>query len=1695
MSIFDLHANILKDYEKYVRSFLTISDDRIRQFVEQKLLEENTFWPDALLQMNPSYKLAASVSDLADAGVLSRRTAQVFCDRSGSPFQLYQHQCDAIRLASERKSFIVTSGTGSGKSLTYFIPIFDAILRKENPPREVCAIVIYPMNALVNSQYESLKELAEAYQERVGTPLPVRFAKYTGQEQLEAKQQIQSERPHILLTNFMMLEMILLRPQEAAFVDPETKGLNFIVLDELHTYRGRQGADVAMLVRRLKERCGNPGLLHIGTSATMVADVAASSMERRQNVADFAARLFGVDMDKSRIVEETLVPVAAFGPLPSRQDLCNSLLRPLPKTASDLLSDPLTQWLEAKVGIEKDSEGNFRRKVPKSLSEIASELSSDSGVALEQCKEKLRQVFLLGSRLRTGDGRPVFAFKLHQFISQGRSVYGTLEKRTERYLTLDGQYYAPPSDTARSRVLYPMVFCRLCGQEYYRVKHDRVRGEFVPWPELSFGAESDNEVRGYLMLPPSDDFQWSDEDLPPEWLGANGTVKREYRDHKPQLVRVQPDGLISQSERDENSVPAWFQLAPFLICMSCGEYYSRREGDFRKLTGLSNEGRSSATTTLSVALLEHAPRAGIEGASRKLLSFTDNRQDASLQAGHFNDFVLVCLLRAAICRALERYRELTFDNIAEKTVEALDVPLKEIAQNPGLDPDSPSAQSVRRVFRDLIEYRIYEDLRRAWRVVHPNLEQCGLLEIEYRGLKECTSRDELWVELPEIACLSPSERICLIRPVLDFARKKLAISVECLQENYQTRLRQRVNQFLNDRWCFDDSEERLRKAEYLILPGQREIRLQGISLGARSLIGRYLSRKLGRMQQYEHFVRKLVDILIAQGLLCKGNERNTEFVQLNAGVLVWKAGSGNVPPPDPIHSRRVDAGLLDEVQRTANAYFRDLYQDRAVSLRDVEGLEHTAQIRYEDRVVREDRFRKGDLKVLFCSPTMELGIDISDLQLVHLRNVPPSPASYAQRSGRAGRKGDPALVVTYCSALSGHDQYFFRKRAEIVAGSVRPPRIDLSNEDMVRAHLHAIWLAEVRLKIDRSIEELLEVRDPALPLREPIRAQIQLSPQGLQICIDKGRRILSCNRQEIEQSGWWRPDWIEDTFRNAALQFDRAFDRWRSLYQAATKQLNQAQQQLATALDPQLQAAARQKTDEAVRQRNILLNLGRAEESEFYPYRYLASEGFLPGYNFPRLPVRVYIPRNDGEFISRSRFLAISEFAPENFIYHEGAKFQIDRLWAPPGGLAASRSRAKLCQACGYFNSEYNDLCDGCRAPLDGAVGLLQDLLEMPNVRARRRERITCDEEERARRGYEISTHYRFAVSDGKMRITKARAGKDPSSPLLELDYAPQSTLYRINSGWKRQRVSGFLIDLATGEVVSGEENPRDAAPAPAEPRDVARVNLFVQATCNLLRLRPAPEIRDNESALASLQYALQRGMEQVFQIEETELASVRIGSGDQTAILYWEASEGGVGILRRLVDEPGLMAQIAAAALERCHFDPAGEDLSSECTCACYECLLSYGNQQDHQFLKRHSARDILLDLCRCTTSLIHGARDYEDQYLYLKKLTDTRSDLERRFIEHLYKTRRHLPDECQKAIPEVRTYPDFFYERHHACVYCDGSVHDDPVQKQKDAEIRSRLRDLGYRVIVIRYDKDLEEQLAAYPDVFGPRDERRQD
>jgi superfamily II DNA/RNA helicase len=144
--------------------------------------------------------------------------------------------------------------------------------------------------------------------------------------------------------------------------------------------------------------------------------------------------------------------------------------------------------------------------------------------------------------------------------------------------------------------------------------------------------------------------------------------------------------------------------------------------------------------------------------------------------------------------------------------------------------------------------------------------------------------------------------------------------------------------------------------------------------------------------------------------------------------------------------------------------------------------EHTGQVDANDRIEREELFRKGRLPALFCSPTMELGVDIRDLHSVHLRNVPPTPANYAQRSGRAGRGGRPALIAAFAAQGNHHDQYFFRYRNRMIAGAVEPARMDLRNRELVEAHIYSAWLAIVGMSLGSSIADVLDLENPALPI-------------------------------------------------------------------------------------------------------------------------------------------------------------------------------------------------------------------------------------------------------------------------------------------------------------------------------------------------------------------------------------------------------------------------------------------------------------------------------------------------------------------------------------------------------------------------------------------------------------------------------------
>ncbi|MHC9544027.1 MAG: DUF4268 domain-containing protein [Vulcanimicrobiota bacterium] len=303
MDVFSLRKGIIDDYSNYVGSFINIKDPRIMEKVNIEM-KDGLLWPEPLLQLNPSFMPGASINDLTAQGILHEMCSKVFCIKGSDTFKelhLHKHQEDAIRAAASGESYVLTTGTGSGKSLAYIIPIVNHVLKTGSNDRKIKAIIIYPMNALANSQAKELEKFL-----KTGFPegqSPLRFASFTGQEKEEQRQAIKENPPDILLTNYVMMELLLTRPYDKHIIEA-AEGLKFLVLDELHTYRGRQGADVALLVRRIRDRVKNPDLQCIGTSATLAGG--GSFEEQQDQVAAVASRIFGTTVKPERVIGETL---------------------------------------------------------------------------------------------------------------------------------------------------------------------------------------------------------------------------------------------------------------------------------------------------------------------------------------------------------------------------------------------------------------------------------------------------------------------------------------------------------------------------------------------------------------------------------------------------------------------------------------------------------------------------------------------------------------------------------------------------------------------------------------------------------------------------------------------------------------------------------------------------------------------------------------------------------------------------------------------------------------------------------------------------------------------------------------------------------------------------------------------------------------------------------------------------------------------------------------------------------------------------------------------------------------------------------------------------------------------------------------------------------------------------------------------
>ncbi len=1699
--IFNFRDQLIDVHKQFSQGFCQIRAKDINALVEDVYHDQSRYWPEPLIQLSVNYEKGTALETLVRDGTLSPDCIRIF-QFDGQPLSLYRHQEQAALCAHYKKNYVVTTGTGSGKSLTFFIPIVSAIIEaKQRVPHaapRVRAVIIYPMNALANSQEKEIKKFLSNWSD-----CPISVGRYTGQESSEEKKKLADNPPDILLTNYMMLEWMLTRRKkdnDAKMLDA-CQDLQFLVLDELHTYRGRQGADVAMLLRRLRATTQSQSMLCVGTSATMSSsdDIA----ERVNAVKNVAALLFGVSAASIEVIEEKLERITDLGVQKAQlPDLLRSYLVSSPhgelSSLDELKKHPLAIWCELNLGVTIQS-GHMRRAAPKSLSELAKLMQRDLGDEFCQCHQlgddllkNLLKDFLMQAHKVKLNGRSPFAFKLHQLISGPGRVMLTLEPEGQRDITLEAQSFS--SD---SRPLYTAYFCRNCGHEFLPVFFDESKKKFTPRPIDVITNTEDDEVTSLGFLTPClEDRVYRGEKktdgLPDSWLEERKgelRIKSAYKKKIPKDHHIDTYGNVVGFK----SPLYFFSSGRFRFCPQCGHYHERRERDYNRLATLSGESRSSATTVItqsSLLSLFSELHSCANSAERermknycKLLGFTDNRQDAALQAGHFNDFHRLALIRSAIYKAVREDSSemgLGIGQLVDKVFYYLGfgsdaAHMKEhYLKNKNLEPNA--LLNTQKYLRFYIGYQLYRDLREAWRYNCPSLEKLNLLAIKFDGLDALAKDHVLEKQSSLYSKLDEEARKDVLHELFNSMRHKMCIHADELNLSMQETLRPYAAQ-IRDGWVIEshhavsssvlvfDQKYKSKNNKLEILLSPRSAIVQRVS--------RIVSSSLHATNSQDVFdlVYRILQRACDFGITQKLPDR--EAYQLLSACLRWKDARREKKSKKELHY---------------NPFFKKLFETLGEQFRggdhylfDLIAAEHTAQVSHQERENLERRFRAEKsqteesllpLPLMFCSPTMELGVDISSLNFVYMRNVPPTAANYAQRSGRAGRSGEPAIALTYCHALSPHDLWFFKNPAQMVSGVVKPPVLDLRNRDLIDSHLRATFLGATRKPLPGAISDVLKLPE-STSMRQEEEQLCPIAEDFQDLFKDASIRQRAENevsqlfefhagvtKEEWEEClGDSIPDYCHKIFDNCSADFDRAFELWRELYRTTEAQMKETNDLLCSPAflresDERRSVEARNRQAKEHFAQLVAPPSQHSHQSgggDLYTYRYLASQGFIPGYNFPRLPLIAWMEQEQHEvgggnatsrILSRPRFLALQEFGPNSLIYHRGRIYKVDSLKISPqkGQISAAlpTQQLQLCEDCAHCcvqdsGSLSHNICENCQSTR--LASTINGLYQIESVVTKRSEFISAQDEERRRQGFEVQTYYRFAEIRGCLQSQHGTVLSQEGEELLTLSYGSSATIWKINKGLRRRaakEILGFNIDPMSGRWCSEPKEGKDASTKTQRP--VQRIIPYVKDVRNILILNIPAIYLQSDNFMPTAQAAFCVGISRHFEVEPSEIGVDSLyKQQDGGGLLIYEASEGGAGVLRSLLDDPKRLALVARDMLIAMHINPdTGEDESNtDCHQACYRCLLQYSNQIDHESIDRTQPllRSWLMQLQHAEMILSENSQP--------SPVEDSAESVLSRWQKALLDADLQEPSEYNKEISYLNISIDALYANLNLCIF----------------------------------------------------------
>lgn len=1535
----NLTEQVEERYKRYLETTFYFKDPDLRESF-QKALRSGHLSKGPYLEATPVFKRGKKAEKLFQE-LLPNPPDEGFLKALQGDRPLYLHQERAVqKVFGESHNVVVATGTASGKTETFLYPILLHLYQEFQAGQlgpGVRALILYPMNALANDQRERLGEICKGLQE-AGSLFKFTFGQYIGETpedehdsprhardhmpirlhgELVLRKEMRENPPHILLTNYSMLEYLLIRPDDSPLFDNgRARWWTFLVIDEAHQYRGSKGIEMGMLIRRLKSRLregGRTGPFRcIATSATI-----AGGESDKPLVAKFASDLFGENFLEEDVILGETEPIPDLGTADLFPDDYRAIRQALDSGSNRVLFEiarrfglTIPEGLDVDKGIgfllQHDQRSTKLRQVittqPKEVSELADEIFS--ALSKERRIRALSElVELLIKAKNPSSDTPLLSARYHLFLRSLEGAFVSYFPHKRLFLERRSQ--------DKKGAVFEIALCRECGQHYLVGRFmDDVLQEAIRDPgHPDFGATFFRPIEDVVEENGEEDtgterkiFKLCTE------CGVMVQINQGHNElrcgHTNSILVEKQEG----AEEREDQVPR---------CGACG-YLA--PDPVREVVHGTDGPHAVIATTLYQTLPEER---------RKVLAFADGRQEAAFFAWYLENSYKDILNRNLILKAVSRLNRYTNEGLS---LRELATALRDVyRKNNVFPPAMGELELLREAWLSLYREFLTDEPRIS-------LEGVGLLRW-YIKWPEKFRIPNIFFSPPW--SLSEQEAQNLIFILMDFMRVDKAVELRTADDvslnwndlNIQaSQMRVRIGRPRTQRrvrsWDGKTGKRAQFLSKILIKKGVPKQEAMGKALESLHDIWRAFRLSDESFASQDRFLLPVDDARRLNPDWWRAFPISYEDIlfQCDTCARLQNITVGNVC------IRHKCCGTVRRIKRKeleANHY-RLLYEDNLPGVLRVE--EHTAQIDKEKAREFQREFKTGKIAILSSSTTFELGVDLGDLDTIFLRNVPPETFNYAQRVGRAGRRtGFPGFAITFCRRTP-HDLYHFAEpNNRILKGIVRPPVINLRNEKIIIRHIVATALSYFFRDFPnrfKSVEGLFgDIESPSgtSELSEFLQRHKVKLEESLRDVVP----TFMANKVGLNNDRWIQNIiGTESRFALAEAEVSSDFKTVKNLERTSALRGDYGK------------AGWAKRRAETIASEDVL--------------SFLSRKAIIPKYGFPVDVVELDPHRTQQTseslevLLQRDISIAIAEFAPTSKLVANkkewisyGVKKVAEREWPRKSYRRCSKHNLFISWSPGGV--EPSERC--CNSAEDGTYLVPQfgfvTNRQKPKEPKRRTPRVF------ATRPYFISfTERNLDELDFRhIRLTKASPG----------------LMVVLCEG---RRGGGFYICSQCGAGFRERKSPHENPYGENCPGTLKQVSLGHEFITDVLQIRFLFELsQDNTEGIwfaYSLAYALVEGAAEVLEVPSTDLsATVAYESGGSiNPLILYDNVPGGAGLVARLEDKETLHACLKAA-LDR---------VNGSCGCgendSCYGCLRSYRNQFAHPRLKRGLVKQYLTEI-----------------------------------------------------------------------------------------------------------------------------------